>query len=274
MNSISLCSNLPLRSYPIRAKSNLPHVRTLSVNCIRANDSKRVSTVNQQQQQASLSVLRFTLGIPGLDESYLPRWIGCAFGSLLMLNHFLGSDVATSAQLRTEALGLSLAGFSTVLPYLGQFLKGASPVGQAIAPVRADQIFAMSQDITDNLKDDLAWGTYVLLRNTNSISVLILIEDALCVRGYWITPEDLSKDEALDWFKMQVQLVGLSNIKDALYFPQSEDSEMWNMLPNGACSLLVQPMEGAKGFLLLASNINYAYTDKDRAWIGAIANKF
>jgi len=34
-------------------------------------------------------------GIPGLDESYLPRWIGYGFGSLLLLNHFLGSDSAT-----------------------------------------------------------------------------------------------------------------------------------------------------------------------------------
>ena len=31
-------------------------------------------------------------GIPGLDESYLPRWIGYGFGSLLILNHFVGSD--------------------------------------------------------------------------------------------------------------------------------------------------------------------------------------
>jgi len=101
-------------------------------------------------------------GIPGLDESYLPRWIGYGFGSLLLLNHFLGSDAAaiTPAQLvreikaencifvlhfsvfdylifwavvhnwcvflvmqSTEVLGLSLASFSIVLPYLGKFLK-------------------------------------------------------------------------------------------------------------------------------------------------------
>ncbi|GFP87669.1 hypothetical protein PHJA_000910600 [Phtheirospermum japonicum] len=77
------------------------------------------------QQQLNLSVLRFTLGIPGLDESYLPRYIGYAFGALLLLNHFVGSDSSsiTPAQLRTEALGLSLAAFSAVVPYLGMFLK-------------------------------------------------------------------------------------------------------------------------------------------------------
>lgn len=40
------------------------------------------------------------LGIPGLDESYLPRWIGYGFGSLLLLNHFVGSN---SAALTTPA---------------------------------------------------------------------------------------------------------------------------------------------------------------------------
>ncbi|BAT11719.1 Os10g0522500 [Oryza sativa Japonica Group] len=52
----------------------------------------------QQQQQVNLSVLRFTLGIPGLDESYLPRWIGLGFGALVLLNHLL-SPSPTPAQL-------------------------------------------------------------------------------------------------------------------------------------------------------------------------------
>lgn len=57
------------------------------------------------------------------------------------------------------------------------------------------------------------------------------------------------------------------------------------MLPKGTRSLLVQPvvqasnkganhMEKNMGFVLLASSSSYAFSDKDRAWIGAIANKF
>ncbi|KAI4340865.1 hypothetical protein MLD38_025663 [Melastoma candidum] len=72
----------------------------------------------------NLSVLRITLGIPGLHESYLPRWIGYGFGSVLLLNHFLGyyPSSFTPAQLRTEALGLSVAAFSVFIPYIGKFL--------------------------------------------------------------------------------------------------------------------------------------------------------
>ncbi|KAL9669713.1 hypothetical protein QQ045_007261 [Rhodiola kirilowii] len=52
-----------------------------------------------QSTELNLSVLRFTLGIPGLDESYLPRWLGYGFGSLLVLNHFAASSSITPAQL-------------------------------------------------------------------------------------------------------------------------------------------------------------------------------
>ncbi|XP_076883848.1 protein COFACTOR ASSEMBLY OF COMPLEX C SUBUNIT B CCB2, chloroplastic-like [Bidens hawaiensis] len=244
--------------------------------------SSKITCSQNQNQQLNLSVLRFTLGIPGLDESYLPRWIGYAFGSLLVLNHFASSN-PTPAQLRTEVLGLSLAAFSVTLPYIGQFLKGASPVVKASIPEGAEQIFAMSPDISDTSREDLAWGSYTLLRNTNSISVLITVNDVLCVRGYWNTPKnmDISKDRAIDWFKEQIRHVGLANLTDTLYFPKRSDFELWGMLPEGTRSVLVLPViknqdkdEASTGFVLLASSINYAYSNKDRAWIAAIANKF
>ncbi|KAJ6339229.1 hypothetical protein OIU77_007231 [Salix suchowensis] len=208
------------------------------------------------------------------------------FGSLLILNHFLGSNSdTTQAQLRTEVLGLSLAAFSAALPYLGRFLKGSAPVDQGTLPQDAEQIFAMSQNISDAQKEDLAWATYILLRNTNSIAVLISIQGELCVRGYWKTPDNMSKDEVLGWFKEQIENIGLSDVKETLYFPRTTESEIWEMLPEGTRSLLVEPVlqatvqsaiktENNEGFILLASSIGYAYSDKDRAWIRAIGNKF
>ncbi|GFP87670.1 hypothetical protein PHJA_000910700 [Phtheirospermum japonicum] len=165
----------------------------------------------------------------------------------------------------------------------GNPYNGATPTDQKSIPEGAEQIFVMSEDIADNVKEDLAWGTYVLLRNTNSISVLISVQDALCVRGYWNTPKDLSKEKIADWFRMQIQRIGFSDLKDTVYFQQAIDSELKEMVPAGTRSLLVQPIildalsnqtDNRKGFVLLASSIDYAFTDKDKAWISAIANKF
>ncbi|XP_065870284.1 protein COFACTOR ASSEMBLY OF COMPLEX C SUBUNIT B CCB2, chloroplastic isoform X2 [Euphorbia lathyris] len=240
------------------------------------------STKNQQQE-LNLSVLRFTFGIPGFDESYLPRWIGYGFGSLLLLNHFLGSNSATSpSQLRTEALGLSLAAFSIALPFFGRFLKGATQLDIADVPEGSEQIFLLSD--SDTKKEDLAWASYVLLRNTKATAVLISIQGELCVRGYWNTPENLSKAQVIDWFKREIENIGLTDLKDTLYFPQTTEFGLWGMLPRGTRSLMVEPVLQAReqsanemeteGFVLLASSSGYAYSDKDRAWIRAIANKF
>ncbi|KAG4991657.1 hypothetical protein JHK87_025114 [Glycine soja] len=38
-------------------------------------------------------------------------------------------------------------------------------------PDDTEQIFFMSTDIVDCLKEDLAWASYVLLRNTNVIAM-------------------------------------------------------------------------------------------------------
>ncbi|KAG6716815.1 hypothetical protein I3842_04G067600 [Carya illinoinensis] len=232
--------------------------------------SRLQNSQTPSNQQLNLSILRFTLGIPGLDETYLPRWIGYGFASLLILNHFVGSNSATTtpAQLRTEAIGLSLAAFSVIIPYLGKFLKGASAADQATIPEGTEQIFVMSQNILDTKKEDLAWATYILLRNTNTIAVA-------------------SRKNLLEWFERQIERIGLKILKDTLYFPQNSDSVLWELLPKGTRSLLVQPvlqvpkpganqMEGieGEGFVLLASSMGYAYSDRDKAWIGALANKF
>ncbi|EER94628.1 hypothetical protein BDA96_01G344900 [Sorghum bicolor] len=256
-----------------------PRRRTLSSSSlVRASNSDP----SQQQQQVNLSVLRFTLGIPGLDESYLPRWIGLGFGALVVLNHLI-SPSPTPAQLRSEALGLCLAAFSATLPFLGRFLEGADAASRVPLPEGSSQVFVMSENLSAVQKEDMAWASYVLLRNTNTTSVVIAIGDLFCIRGYWNPPANTSKYAMIEWFKSQMQQLGLVDLKDALYFPNSSDSQLVKILPDGILSVLAQPILSldpannetkTEGVILLASNANYAYSEKDRAWIRTVANKF
>ncbi|CAH9059537.1 unnamed protein product [Cuscuta epithymum] len=254
------------------------------VRCNRAGNN--LGSTKTEQEHLKLSVLRFTLGIPGLDESYLPRYIGYAFGSLILLNHYIDSDSSTitAAQMRTEVLGLFLAAFSVVIPYIGRFLKGAVLRDERNLPEDADQMFVISQNVPDALKEDLAWGTYALLRNTNTISVLITTQDALCVRGYWKTPRDMSKADICNWFEKQILQLGYLKLEDTLYFTEATDSPIQELLPKGTRSLLVQPLSCSHssdkgtskndGFVLVASGNSFAYDSQDRGWIKAVASKF
>lgn len=49
----------------------------------------------------------------------------------------------------------------------------------------------------------------------------IVVQDTFCLRGYWNTPENLSKDQIVEWFKSQIQQLGFLDLKEALYFPQN-----------------------------------------------------
>lgn len=55
---------------------------------------------------------------------------------------------------------------------LWEIMQGATLVEQKSIPENAEQIFVMSHTISDTMKEDLAWATYVLLRNTNATSVV------------------------------------------------------------------------------------------------------
>ncbi|KAL6005589.1 hypothetical protein ACLOJK_006156 [Asimina triloba] len=218
-----------------RRRLSTPH---LTIPSARLDSS---SEEESEQQQLNLSVLRFTLGpsklclphsltsislflgnsgIPGFDESYLPRWIGYIVGSLILMNHLAGWDSVTTAQLRSEGLGLCLAASAVALPFLGKFLKvvlaGANPIDRSALPAGNRQIFIMPESLAETQKEDLAWVSYVLLRNTNTMAVLISVQDMLCVRGYWNVHEDAAKSEILNRFKGQIQQIGFSDLKETL----------------------------------------------------------
>ncbi|KAM3402767.1 hypothetical protein ACQJBY_006530 [Aegilops geniculata] len=274
----------PLHLQPSPTTAQAFFVRQLAPTPRRRPLSARVRASNSDPpQQVNLSVLRFTLGIPGLDESYLPRWIGIGFGALVLLNHLL-SPAPTPAQLRSEALGLCLAAFSAALPYLGRFLEGAGASSRVPLPEGSRQVFVIPDDLSTAQKEDMAWATYVLLQNTNTTSVLIAIGNVLCIRGYWDPPADISKYAMIDWFKSQMEQAGLDNLSSALYFPNFSDTQLGNILPQGILSVLAQPIVSnpdpangeskSEGVVLLASNANYAYSEKDMVWIRTVANKF
>lgn len=51
-----------------------------------------------EDAELELAVFRFTLGIPGFDDAYIPRVAGAGGLLLLALNHFLSPGPAPDAQ--------------------------------------------------------------------------------------------------------------------------------------------------------------------------------
>ena len=51
-----------------------------------------------------MAVFRFTLGIPGFDDTYIPRVIGALGILVLFANHFFGSNATADAQVSPRSL--------------------------------------------------------------------------------------------------------------------------------------------------------------------------
>ncbi len=57
-------------------------------------------------EDLDIAVFRFTLGIPGFDDRYVPQVVGLAIAALVALNHILGAQPVPSAQVGEEKEGL------------------------------------------------------------------------------------------------------------------------------------------------------------------------
>lgn len=52
------------------------------------------------EEGMDMAVFRFTLGIPGFEDRFIPRVVGALGASLVVVNHFLGAQVAPPSQVR------------------------------------------------------------------------------------------------------------------------------------------------------------------------------
>lgn len=54
-----------------------------------------------------------------------------------------------------------------------RYIQGTSLVDRSLLPEGNKQIFIMSENLSDILREDLAWESFIMLRNTNTMSVVI-----------------------------------------------------------------------------------------------------
>lgn len=82
--------------------ANTRTARTLAehrpANAIAHSPSIRHRRITARAQEVDVQVFRFTLGIPGFDDAYIPRVVGFVGGALLTVNHVLSESPVSAAQ--------------------------------------------------------------------------------------------------------------------------------------------------------------------------------
>ena len=141
--------------------------------------------ISRAVRDEDFAIFRFTLGIPGFDDDEIPRVVGFLCTSLVLFNH-VDSVHPPEAQTRTELIAFLLALACSTAPSLGRRLTEATPHSVQLSKIE-DEVFALSQTISDVAKADMAWATYALLTQTNAGGVLVIGNDeprVLCARGH------------------------------------------------------------------------------------------
>jgi len=253
-----------------------------------------------------MAVFRFTLGIPGFEDRYIPRVVGGLGASLVLINHFLAAQVAPPSQVRGEFICIILAAVCALAPDLEERLKQALPgrgrqATSANIPGAANG-FAFDPSVQDAAKAELAWASFALIKNTNSCGVILLgpAQRVLLARGALgssvLTPgnsaatlERMSQD--LSQVTSQSEVAGLlagegassSGTSQQLYLPDPlamarVGANRWASVPQGAQSLLLQRVGGGNsgkpaGLLLVYSERPRELSVKELLWIGEIGAK-
>lgn len=152
------------------------------------------------EQNIDVAVFRFTLGIPGFDDSNIPRVAGILSLALLLLNHTLSSTEPGVTS--TEVVGAFLSAIAIVAPHLERKLKELEP-GRGRAPVNpnvlgGDNVFAIATDLGNKpATQELAWASYTLLKNANICGLFVVWRNAVVLcRG--ILSSDLILNDGND----------------------------------------------------------------------------
>ncbi|GBG66298.1 hypothetical protein CBR_g58789 [Chara braunii] len=133
-----------------------------------------------------VSVFRFTLGLPWLEDRLLPRVVGIMLGFLIGVNHAVSPPPLTAPQLRTEVLGLFLAAIAVALPSISLRLKEARLAKRAKQGTIAGgtELFSLSNVLGEDARKEVAWASYALLRNTDVKGFIVWSRGAaVCARG-------------------------------------------------------------------------------------------
>jgi hypothetical protein len=240
---------------------------------------------SSSDEDVELAVFRFTLGIPGFDDSLIPRVVGVLVAGVLLLNHLSSSGTAGQPQVVTEALGMILAAIGVTAPTLQKVIEESTPGKGRKAPVQnlggSVNVSDISTDLSEELRQEAAWSSFALIKNANVCGTYIVINEKPVVwRGS--LGEEVCCRESLDESLEECSKFG--NIESSIYLDtrQKIESSLFRgcrLIPSGAGSIAYVPVapideeNGSIGFMLLICDREKAMSNKELLWCRSVASK-
>jgi len=194
----------------------------------------------------------------------LPFWAGGIAGTALFLNRIFLTPELTDSEARSDVVGTIIA---AVLILIGLLWQRIQPVPPDAVELDGQPGFTIAEDLPDAIQVELAWASHLLLTNTVTKSVAVLLDGRTILRrGVLSTIETVTPGTIVQRVLELNKPVYL--VKLALYPGRVE----FNYFPENTQGIICQPI-GDRGVLLLGTNVPRSYTRQDEKWIAGIADK-
>ncbi|MDX1977222.1 MAG: cofactor assembly of complex C subunit B [Pseudanabaenaceae cyanobacterium bins.68] len=197
------------------------------------------------------------------DLRYLPIITGICGGLLLIINRWLTTEILPS-QSRSDAVGIIACAVLILTSLIWQRVQPRSP---EIVQLDGAQVLEFNPSLPDQLRDELAWASHIILTNTVTKSLVVWWGDRLILRRGILPEVQMSQPGAIVTKAIQTQQPAYL-VKLALYPGKVE----FDYLPANTQGVIVQPL-GDRGVMILGANVPRSYTKQDENWFAAIAAK-
>ena len=193
----------------------------------------------------------------------LPLVVGSLGALLLLVNRLFTAEI-TNSQARGDVLGVVL---SAVLILTGLIWQQVQPKTPDTVELIGEEGFEMSPDLSQAVKTELAWASHLLLTNTVTRSLLVMVKgEVLLRRGILGAKSEVKAGKILKRVLETQKPVYLVDLK---VYPGKIE---FDYLPANTQGIICQPI-GDTGILILGANAPRSYTRQDERWIAGIADK-
>ncbi|WP_342597594.1 cofactor assembly of complex C subunit B [Cyanobacterium aponinum UTEX 3222] len=192
-----------------------------------------------------------------------PLIAGVMGGFLLMINRLTTVNVLDS-QARSDALGVILC---AALLLTSVLMRQINPNPPESVTLKGKEEFFLVQDLSSNIKTELAWASHLILTNTVTKSIIIYYQGKTLLRRGILGEMDEFKVGSIVKRVMETQkpvyLVDLKHYPGKIEF---------DYFPSNIQGLICFPLN-RDGVLMVATNIPRSYTKQDETWIQGISEK-
>jgi len=176
--------------------------------------------------------------------------------ALCVINQLTAAEV--SPALERAAVLASLLAVGLMLTAI--LWTRAAPVAPERVPLEGEQGFDLAADLPEPLRQELAWGSQMLLTATPGASLLLHWRGRTLMRRGLLAAGTFAPGAICARALSTQKAVGLVNLK--LYPGRAE----FVGLPEGIPAVIVQPV-GSDGVLLLAGWSPRCFSRSDEAWL-------